>query len=70
MAKTKKILLKQFRVSHGDTSQDDFADAIGVSRNYYSRVETGKLSGNVAFWKKLQDRFGVSDGDIWRMIKE
>ena len=70
MAKTKKILLKQFRVSHGDASQDEFADAIGVSRNYYNRVETGKLSGNVAFWTKLQERFGVSDGDIWRMIKE
>lgn len=66
----KKILLKQFRVSQGDASQEKFAEMIGVSRNYYVRVETGKLDGNAEFWKKLQERFGVSDGDIWRMMKE
>lgn len=66
----RKILLKQFRVSHGDMTQTELANAIGVPHSYYTRVERGVLSGNVEFWAKLQARFNVSDGDIWRMMKE
>lgn len=70
MANGKRLLLKQLRVSQGDASQEKFSEMIGVDRQYYSKVENGKIRGNEAFWMKLQERFGLSDGDIWRMMKE
>ncbi len=70
MADSKRLMLKQLRVQHGDMSQQQMADALGVERQLYSKIELGQRRGSVDFWQRVQDRFGLDDATIWQMEKE
>lgn len=60
--------LKQFRIGTKLT-QEQFAKKIGVSRSTYNYIETGQRSGNIKFWKTLQDVFDVPDSEMWKLQK-
>lgn len=70
MADSKRLMLKQLRVQHGDMSQQAMADTLGVERQLYSKIELGQRRGSVDFWRSVQARFGLDDATIWQMEKE
>lgn len=57
--------LKEFRDNLGLT-QNQMADEIGVSKSYYSKVESGFQKPSFGFLRKLKSRF--SDVDIDEMF--
>lgn len=61
--------LREVRYQNGDLSQTEMAERIGISVANYGKIETGKVSGSVRTWERIQDLFGLTDGDVWRMMK-
>lgn len=61
--------LREVRYKNGDLSQTEMAERIGISVANYGKIETGKVSGSVRTWERIQDLFGLTDGDVWRMMK-
>lgn len=61
--------LKDFRLLKR-MSQDDFAKAIGYSRQMYHQVENGSREGTQDFWNALQKRFNIADADMWKLMKK
>ena len=57
--------LKEFRDNLGLT-QNQMAEEIGVSKSYYSKVESGFRKPSFEFLRKLKSRF--SDVDIDEMF--
>ena len=60
--------LKLFRVKMM-LSQDEIAEKIGCTRATYSSIESGKRDGRLAFWNDLQKAFGISDADMWALLR-
>ena len=60
--------LKVFRTAHR-LRQTDIAYDLGVSRATYSYIERGIRSGKAKFWQKLQQVYGVSDADMYNLMK-
>ena len=60
--------LKIFRIQKSLT-QDEIAKKIGCTRATYSAIESGKRSGRRTFWLDLQAAFGISDGEMWALMK-
>lgn len=58
-------------------TQQEVADKIGVTLNYYQRVEYGRIGGAFWVWDALEDLFGVhqrilresSINDRWPDVK-
>lgn len=67
MAKKKNIELQLLRVRHG-LNQEDAAAACGFSRSQWGAVENGDQHGSRRFWKAVQDRFHISDADMWKIM--
>ncbi len=40
-------------------SQQEVADYLGITVQYYQRIEVGKQIGHVAIWDSLEDLFGI-----------
>lgn len=59
------MCLKEFRDNLGLT-QNQMAEEIGVSKSYYSKVESGFQKPSFEFLRKLKSRF--SDVDIDEMF--
>lgn len=51
-------------------SQGDVADAVGIARDYYCRIETGARSTNISMYTKIADKLGMSDAELGEMIRE
>lgn len=61
--------LKDFRLLKR-MSQDEFAEAIGYSRQMYSQVESGLRDGTLEFWGAVQKRFDIPDSEMWALTKK
>lgn len=61
--------LKDFRLLKR-MSQDEFAEAIGYSRQMYSQVESGLRDGTPAFWDAVQKAFNIPDSKMWALTKK
>ena len=57
-----------FRHKHRLTQQQ-MADAIGVSRATYSSIESGARNGRVKFWEDLKTAFKLSDAEKGELMK-
>lgn len=66
MAKRKGLTM--LRAEHG-LDQQTIATRCGVSRTTYCQIENGKLAGKMPFWQRLQKEFGLTDAQIWAIIK-
>lgn len=53
--------LKQLRKYHNH-NQDQFAEALNISRIYVSKLETGKYAGSFGLWGKISLLYDVP---IW-----
>lgn len=63
-----RIRLKDFRTKQNMTQQE-FADFIGFSRQYYSAVELNKRAGSVKFWNTIKEKFNLEDTQMWGLTK-
>ena len=50
--------LKAARKAHGWTQQE-LADAVGISLVYYQKIEAGDRTGDFAIWDALEDLTGI-----------
>ena len=66
MGETNKSL-KMLRLKNG-LSQEEMARKLGMSRQNYGLIETGKAPGNIRFWSKVQQEFNISGADMWELI--
>lgn len=62
-----RLMLRELR---GEMSQEAMAEAIGVKRQYYSRVELGQRKGSLQFWESVKQRFNLTDSLVYRMMQE
>lgn len=65
----KRIKLKQFRISL-DMSQEQFADALEISRSQYAAIENGQRYGTLKFWNRLQSKYNLPKSDVFDMMTE
>ena len=66
MGKVNKSL-RILRVKYG-LNQEEMAQRLGMSRQNYGLIETGKAPGNIRFWSKVQQEFNLSGEDMWELI--
>lgn len=59
--------LKMLRLKNG-LSQEEMAQKLGMSRQNYGLIETGKAPGNIRFWGKVQKTFNLSGTEMWSVI--
>ena len=59
MAKKKKIDLKELRIGLRLT-QEEFADAVGVSYSLINKVEQGKRSLSLKTARIIEQKFGIT----------
>lgn len=45
-------------------SQGDFADTLGVTQSYISKIESGLTTPNVSFLKSFREKFGADINTI------
>ena len=50
--------LKAARKANGMTQQQ-MADALGISLNYYQKIEAGERTGDFQIWDTLEDLTGI-----------
>lgn len=50
--------LKAARQAKGMTQQQ-MADALGISLNYYQKIEAGERTGDFQIWDALEDLTGI-----------
>lgn len=51
-------VLKTARESK-DMTQQGVADYLGITVQYYQRIESGQQTGNFVIWDALEDLFGI-----------
>lgn len=61
--------LQNERLKRGMTKQA-LADALGVSMQYVYLLETNRKDGTLKMWRKIQELFNISDGDLWLFMNE
>lgn len=59
--------LKGLRLSNL-LSQEELAKKVKVSIVTYNKIEQGKISGSIRFWKRIQNEFNINDNDMWNLI--
>lgn len=59
-----RVLLTKLRTAQGFTQQS-FAEAIGISRNHYSQIETGDKNPSLSVALKIKDALGYKNDDIF-----
>jgi DNA-binding XRE family transcriptional regulator len=64
----KRTNLKVFRVKLG-LSQAEFAAFVGVTRNTYAAVESGKSCGRLRFWENLRIKFDLRESELKELKK-
>lgn len=68
MVIAKNLKLFALRRSKGLT-QIEASKKLGIPINVYARIEQGKSSGKIENWTRIQKFYGVSDEDMWKLIK-
>lgn len=58
MARFYRPNLKRARLDKGMTQQM-MADALGITLNYYQKIEAGDRSGDFGIWDDLEDITGI-----------
>lgn len=61
--------LKAARKSSGMTQQQ-VADALGISLRYYQKIEEGTRTGDFEIWDALEDIFNVHQRELRRICRE
>ena len=51
-------------------TQGHVADDIGISRDYYCRIEKGVRSTSINNYVKIADSLGMTDAELGGMIRE
>ena len=59
--------LRDVRYKNGDLTQSEMSKKIGISESSYNMLETGKRYGSTRTWRKIQEIFGLTDAEVWRM---
>lgn len=59
-------VLKEARMAAGMTQQK-VADLVGVSHQYYAKIEAGERTGNFCIWDLLEDIFGIHQRKLREM---
>lgn len=49
-------------------SQEKMGDMLDVTRSMISAIEQGEAYGKINFWIDVQDKFNISDEDMWKLI--
>lgn len=60
--------LKVFRVKNNLT-QAEIAKLIGVDRQVFAAVESGRCEGRQKFWCGLQTAFHLTPSEVWELMK-
>lgn len=55
--------LRKARLAKGMTQQQ-VADALGISWRNYQRIESGKILGKIAVWDALEDMFVIHQREL------
>ena len=61
--------LKKLRTIDNTLTQGEMAERIGVSRNYYCFVESGRTNGSLKFWSDVQKAFNVPDSEMYPLMR-
>lgn len=61
--------LKEIRLARGLNGQKA-ADLAGMLKQAWSFIETGKSSGNLATWKRIQKALQIPDAEMWSVMSE
>ena len=63
-----RLNLRILRVRN-NLSQEEMAKETGVNRMTYVFIENGERMGKMQFWLALQDRFEISDEEMFSLMK-
>lgn len=58
-----RATLRDARAKSGMTQQQ-VADALGISLRYYCHIEAGTRTGDFEIWDQLEDMFGVHQREL------
>ena len=62
--------LRQYRFKHNEISQQDLANAVGVTRLTIHSIEKGKFTPSALLALKIARFFKVKFEDIFYLVKE
>lgn len=62
--------LKQYRFDHGEMTQQDLANAVGVTRLTIHSIEAGKFNPSTLLALKISRYFGVQLEDIFYLSED
>lgn len=62
--------LRKFRFEHDEISQQDLANAVGVTRLTIHSIETGKFYPSVFLAMKIAHFLGVNVEDIFYLVRD
>jgi putative transcriptional regulator len=62
--------LRRYRFEHNEITQQELANALGVTRLTIHSIETGKFNPSVSLALKIADFFGKNVEEIFYLDKE
>jgi len=62
--------IRKYRFEHGELSQQDLANAVGVTRLTIHSIETGKFNPSTLLALKIAQFFNAGFEDIFFLIEE
>ena len=62
--------IRRFRFEHGEISQQDLANAVGVTRLTIHSIETGKFNPSSLLALKIANYFKANFEDIFYLMEE
>ena len=62
--------LRKYRFEHDEISQQDLANAVGVTRLTIHSIETGKFNPSTLLALKIADYFNASVEDIFYLVED
>lgn len=62
--------LRRYRFEHDEISQQDLANAVGVTRLTIHSIETGKFNPSTLLALKISQFFGVAVEDIFYLVED
>ena len=62
-----KVHLKRYRFEHGEMTQQDLADRVGVTRQTIISIERGKYKPSIELALRLARVFGVPVEELFQL---
>jgi putative transcriptional regulator len=62
--------LRKFRFHHNEISQQDLADAVGVTRLTIHSIETGKFNPSTLLALKIANYFNAKLEDLFFLVED